>query len=258
MNISISIPFYNYNLTDSVRYEITKKNIQHYCNIQHILKKEGLNIYLNLVGSENDLSFNLCKPFLTNMVKYTEFRQVHNEKIKPEDLRAKYNFCFQQARDYWGEICTFHCISGSNDFVSILFFEELLTHKDFYLLGVSANRNKNNLIVLDYLNKKGFCSTGAYEHTLFHFQNNFIGGFYALKTNLLGLLNYNPFQFNDDELGLEKYCLDQQIRLHMIDCEILNVKSNMDLNTYNDCEILKKTDLAIEDLNSYFSYLNNL
>lgn len=258
MNLSVSIPYYNYNLTDSLRYEITKKNIQHYFNIQQNLKKQGIELYLNLIGSENDKSYNLAKPFFNGMVEYTEFKQIHTEKIKPEDLRAKYNYCFQTAKVYWGNNCKFHCISGSNDFVSSIFFDELFYHKGFDIIGVSANRNINNLIVLDYANKQGFTSTGAYEHDLFNFQNNFIGGFYALNTTLLDNLGYNPFQFANDELGLEKFCLDQQYKLHMVDCEILNVKSNTDLNTFKDCEILKKADLTSEQLKNYFNYLDLL
>jgi|688.fasta_scaffold167701_6 hypothetical protein len=258
MDLTVSIPFYNYNLIDSLRYQITKKNIQHYFNIQKSLKKQNINLYLNLIGSENNKSYNLAKSFLSEMVKYTEFNQTHTEKIKPEDLRSKYNYCFETAKIYWGDNCKFHCISGSNDFVSPVFFDKLFNNKEFDIIGVSANKNINNLIVIDYADKKGFLSTGAYKDDLFHFQNNFIGGFYALNTILLEKLNYNPFQFNNDELGLEKYCLEQQYKLHMIDCEILNVKSNTDLNTFKDCEILKKSDLSVEQIKTYFNYLDSL
>jgi hypothetical protein len=258
MNLSVSIPFYNYNLTDSLRYQITKKNIQHYFNIQQSLKKQNINVYLNLIGSENDKSYNLSKLFFNGMVEYTEFKQIHTETIKPEDLRAKYNFCFQTAKTNFGDKCKFHCISGSNDFVSSIFFDELINCELFDLVGVSANKNVNNLVVLDYLNKKGFLGSGLYENEIFGFQNNFIGGFYALNVNLLEKLNYNPFQFNNDEIGLEKYCLEQKYKFHMINCEILNVKSNTDLNTYKSCETLKKANLSCEQLNTYFNYLDSI
>ena len=81
---------------------------------------------------------------------------------------------------------------------------------------------------------------------------------YALNVNLLEKLNYNPFQFNNDEIGLEKYCLEQKYKFHMINCEILNVKSNTDLNTYKSCETLKKANLSCEQLNTYFNYLDSI
>lgn len=255
MKISLSIPFYNFNSTTSTRYEITKKNFSHYTNIQKKLKQKGIELYIHLVGSESNLSFGLAKEFLNEYTHYSEFYQP--EKIEPCQLRDKYNFCFQMAKQFRDD-CSFYCISGSNDFVSESFFDELIKSTSFDIIGVSANDTRNNLIMLDYLNKKGFEGDGIYQNDVIGFKNKFIGGFYALGLNLLSKLNYCPFQWNNDEVGLEKFCLDNNYLLHMVDCEIWNIKTDTDLNTYDDCLVFKKNDIEQERLNNYFEYLKEL
>ena len=255
MKISLSIPFYNFNSTTSERYELTKKNFSHYTNIQKKLKQKGIELYINLVGSENNLSFGLASEFINKYTDYSEFYQP--EKIEPHQLRDKYNFCFQMAKQL-NDDCFFYCISGSNDFVSESFFYELVKATDFDIIGVSANDTLNNLVMLDYSNKIGFKGTGIYQNGVINFKNNFIGGFYAMGLRLLTQLNYCPFQWHNDEVGLEKFCLDNNYLLHMIDCEIWNVKSNIDLNSYNDCLVFRKFDIPQNELNTYFEYLKEL
>ena len=275
MKISISVPFYNYQDINTLRYQLTKKCFQHYYNIQKRLNKKGIFLYLNFVGSEENLSYNLVKPFLNEYNTYTEYLQIGGDTwwIRDGNLRDKYNSCFQYAKNC-DDTFKYHCISGSNDFVDEIFFEQLAAinetnispidrkkKKQIGLIGVSANSNRNNLFVLDYLNKRAFTSTGIYRnYSLGYgivFINKFIGGFYALSTKLLSDLNYKPFQFDADEIGLEQYCVDNYSTI-AIDSDILNIKSDSDLNSYEACLTFKDNDINSDKLESLLLYIDSL
>lgn len=268
MKISISIPFYNYQERNTLRYQITKKCFQHYYNIQQGLIEHDIFLYLNFVGSEDKYSYELSKPYLNECNIYTEYIQNGSDSwwIKANNLRDKYNACFDFARNC-DNTFTYHCISGSNDFVGIEFFKNLIAidcslspkerkmKKELGLIGVSANTDRNNLIVLDYLNKRGFTSTGKYRGT--DISNYFIGGFYALTNKLLTDLNYQPFQFDGDEIGLELYCVDNY-KILGIDSEILNIKSDSDINSYDNCLQLRDNDINDDKLESILLYIDSL
>lgn len=254
MYISLSIPFYNYNDKYSLRYAITKKCFQHYSDIQLRLKEKGIFLHISFVGSEGEFSKELCAPFINNgMNEYSEYTQP--VKFTSDGLRAKYNHCFAIAKHFWGDAFALHCIVGSNDFVFDNVFEQLVNCTESDLIGVAANGARNNLTVLDYLNRRAFLSDGIYPVTS-NFRNELIGGFYALGRNLLGKLEWKPFQFPNDEVGMESHCKEKNYRITGIDSEIINVKTDSDLNGYSHCLEFKCNDISRKQLQSVLAYFD--
>ena len=250
MKIGLAIPFYNNG--NNLRAEITKKLFNHYNKIKESLLDYNIDLKICFIGSEGEISESFCKEFLNNNI-YVDF----NQDYKDFKLRDKYNKGLQSLgeKDYY-------CICGSNDLVFIDSFLSLNNNLNIDLIGVKADYEENNLIVLDYEKKIGFKSSGIYPPIkIFEVAryNRIIGGFLAISKKLFLRLDKKPF-FNDwDEVGLESDCVMKHIPRGFISSKIINIKTDYDITHY---DIIKQHhyngELSESELSFYLKYLREL
>jgi hypothetical protein len=251
MNVGLAIPFYNENY--NIRRVITKKLFKHYMQIKKDLLQDNINLKICFIGSEGLDSSTFCEEFLIDGNEYVEFNQVYNGFA----LRDKFNAGLQSLGEQ-----EFYCICGSNDFVSSDILKSLKNSLEVDLVGVRADYNENNLIVIDYQRRIGFKGSGIYppiEGFALAKNNRMVGGFFAISKKLFDSMGKKPF-FNEwDEVGLESNCASNGNIRSFISTKILNIKTDFDLTKFEDVKFHHNNgDLTHEELIGYLKYLDEL
>lgn len=176
--------------TDPVRSEITRKVFEHYARVPD-------STFIG-VGSERDVSQRVLWD-ANPKAQYLEFWQDWPD-VPPfghEGLRRKYNTAVSAARDHDPEFV--FCL-GSDDLVPVEFF----TPSDRLLVG-NAQGEGSGAFFWPYGSERAFWWDGR---SPFSERGKFSGGVLGFHRDLLDELDWQPFRFKGDELGIEKYVIE--------------------------------------------------
>jgi hypothetical protein len=156
VHIDIVIPFYTYG--DSERIELTKKIFKHYKNIQQYFR-DTAKITITLVGSEGEFSENMVEEIFTHDYRYIEFFQENNyDRVTQAGfnscimmLNKKFIFSYKKSFEINPDISL---LAGSNDYISFLFFHQVINFydpKEKQIFGIDNYKNgKNSCLVSNY------------------------------------------------------------------------------------------------------------
>lgn len=183
MTVAIVSPFYF--CSDPARAEITRRVFKHYSLIDAVFIG---------VGSEGDLSREIfCRDHPES--QYREFVQDFDipGPAGSRELREKFNFAVRAAREYEPDRVF---IVGSDDMIPPQFFRE----SDADLLGLSPGSG-SGVYFWPYRSARAFWWEGYAPDS----DVQCVGGVLGMSLRLLDELDWRPFQFKSDEIGLERY-----------------------------------------------------
>lgn len=187
MTIAVVCPFYF--CYDPVRADITRHVFAHYATMPDIT-------FIG-VGSEGDLSRGLFAEHFPE-AQYREFAQYWQpESIGPTGsagLRRKFNAAVGAAREYEPDIV--FCL-GSDDMIPEAFF----TPSDRELVGLGQGAG-SGAHFWPYGLDVSYWWYGSSRNTA---KTRLAGGVLGFSIDLLDKLGWEPFQFEGDEVGVEKY-----------------------------------------------------
>lgn len=187
MTIAVVCPFYF--CSDHDRADITRHVFKHYANMPDIT-------FIG-VGSEADLSREMfCEHHAEG--EYREFEQYWDGNLVGPNgcagLRRKFNAAVQAARDYEPEAVF---LVGSDDIVPSAFF----TPSDEELVGLGQGVDGGCYFWPYGLNVSyWWYGASAQRH-----KTMFAGGCLGFSLDLLDRLDWAPFAFEGDEVGLEQH-----------------------------------------------------
>lgn len=215
-NNVIIIPFYTYG--DKTRQEITRKCFKHY---KIISDETGWPVVG--VGSEGFLSRDLFLEFFPKEW-YTEFFQDWKD-IPPSGgssgLSRKYNASINFVKREFNP--THYTMVGSDDFISLRYFEFLPEQIDFSIIS-------GPYIMYDYINKQPYFYGPKEPSTIAS-----TGSGIVMSKELLENLNWIPYSYGNDEVGLEKAVFDRGFPInglnHWGQDDLVTLKSNMTINS---------------------------
>ena len=252
LTIDINIPFYLYNC--NVRTKITYLILKHYENTVDILeKKYDVLFSFTFIGSEEKISEEFIKNNFNKNYTYYEFVQsTFNHGYNKDFLNMltdKFRFSYKKSIEKKPNITL---LAGSNDFLSIRFFEQVINYYNsnkIQLYGISNKNNGENVSVFSTLldennfHKKLYYHTGIFNHFYIERNTKYIGGTIGFDDKL-----YNNYY---NELMNDIICFNECI----IEKKISNLP-NIDIFLSSKCymvNIKTKTNKEITTLNSLLS-----
>lgn len=226
MTIAIVCPFYF--CFDRARADITKRIFKHYASVPD-------SIFIG-VGSEGEVSEQLLRQAAPKAV-YREYVQDFNcvPPYGSDSLRRKYNATVSAAREFDPDYV--FCL-GSDDMVPAEFF----TPSDADLVGCGQGEN-GGAYFWPYGSQTAYWWDG---HSPFSKRGVFSGGVLGFAPSLLDALDWAPFQFDGDELGVERFVQsDDRFTLEpRYGMQTWHPKSGAVLNTMK----LIRTHLVLEEV----------
>lgn len=241
LTVAIVVPYFY--CFDRARADITKRVFRHYSSVPD-------SIFIG-VGSEGPRSRTLLAE-ANPAAQYREFVQdwTYVPPSGNKDLRRKYNATVAAAREFDPEYV--FCL-GSDDLVPVEFF----TPSGADLVGCGQGE-EGGAYFWPYRSQTAYWWDG---HSPFSKRGQFSGGVLGFSPKLLNALDWAPFQFDGDELGVEKFVQDDErftleSRYGM---QTWHPKSRSVLNTMT----LIRTHLVLEEVDSeitkrFLDYWNTL
>ena len=216
IHIDVCVPFYLYESCPQRMY-ITKIIFRHYMKvIRHCKTKYGAKITMTFVGSEKDISKNFVRDNFEGEpythCTYHEFDQKNSEPAGDQPtfynmLAEKFRFSYKKSMEKQPHISL---LAGSNDYISLNFFEQLIDEYDpnkKQLFGVSNfYKGKNLSCVEKYVDNKvskSFWYTGKFSppRDILHYAAGIIGFNNVLYKTHYDILHNTMITF--DEAGIE-------------------------------------------------------
>jgi hypothetical protein len=255
IHINIYMAIYN-QFIKGTRYRLTEKIFRHYKHIQMIFK-DRIRFTFTIQGSEKDFSKNLVLEYFdrNSYIEYDQNGVCIGHREFWTMLRKKINIGFRQATATNPDISFW---AGSNDYVSINFFEQVLAHykEDVpQVYGIDKYQNGNNITcifkhgpekldILDDKNEAIFWWTGDELHSNRR-QFKYIGAIIGLNKKCYTMYPDVLYKWGYDEGVNIKNILDKGNIdvLNTRDIIFLNPKidSRSDITNFN---LLKKHILS--------------
>lgn len=188
MTVAIVCAFYF--CRNAHRRTITEKVFKHYASVPD-------SIFIG-VGSEGHVSQELLER-ANPEARYLEFDQDW-DYVPPfghDGLRRKYNYCVEAAREYDPDVV--FCL-GSDDLVPHAFFTP--PTDDALLIGAGQGPD-GGAFFFEYQNSNAFWWDG--RSPFGDERGSFSGGVLGFSPELLDALDWRPWQFDGDELGIERH-----------------------------------------------------
>lgn len=176
IHINIYIAIFN-NFKKGPRYELTEKIFKHYAHIQSVFK-DRIRFTFTIQGSEKEFSRDLALKYFdsNSYIEYDQQGIYVGNRYFLTMFRKKINIGFRQATMNNPDISFW---AGSNDYVSINFFEQVLAHYKAevpQVYGIDKYQNGKNITcifrhtgekldILDDKNSDVFWWTGEENHS---------------------------------------------------------------------------------------------
>ena len=246
LHIDICIPFYLYKGCPH-RVENTERKFKYLLRLKKDFS-ERVNFTFTLIGSEKELSKSLFEKYFEDEADtYYEYDQ---GEVTPgynvpflNMLTGKFRFSFNKSFEKKPNISL---LNGSNDFVSINFYEQII---DFYdkdekqLFGIDNFYNGNNFVfygLFDSFKNEFYDSwiwTGLSTppRDIYKYCGGIIGFNDFFYNSNYDILNTTIVSFDEGEIERLSTNLKDTVKFNSINCFFLNIKSigdSADLTPY--------------------------
>jgi len=264
IHIDIVIPFYTYGKND--RIELTKKIFKHYKNIQSYFSNTA-KITFTFVGSEGEFSKNMVEHIFTYDYRYIEFFQEKYDLTKLNDYRKciemldkKFIFSYKMSFEVNPDISL---LSGSNDYISFLFFQQVINFynpEEKQIFGIDNYKNgKNSCLILNYSDpSKYFFWDGISEYEgreKFHYCAGIIG-FTKTIYDIDPQKILNLLSCDEGEIEYNLLSLPEVKKFNSSNVFYINYKTTSDseLNTYDSLynKLINKHSISLDMMTEDF------
>ena len=259
---------------------VTKIILNHYKRVISFCKRRyNANITMTFIGSEKDISKNFIKDNFNETYSYHEFEQIDCKigynNIFLNMLTNKFRFSYQKSIEKKPHITL---LAGSNDYISINFFEQIINKynsNEKQLFGVDNFNNGNNKTALDLYDGQSFSNNLIWTTGLSNYSNRqkykYIGGIIGFNNTL-----YNSYYeelmsriitYDEGEIEYLTLQLPNIYKFQSENVFFINIKtlSNSEITNYNSLVKLTKNQLLnFENFDNKFKeyfkneYINDL